>query len=189
MRFWGVLGLSLLIAWVLGRTPYSPLKKHEWMLLAIGLTQVPLPASLVVVAWLFALKARGRMDFANGTKVVCNLLQVALVFLTVIAIGIFITIVAAGLLGHPDMFIQGNASSQELLRWYEARVSGGLPQPMCLSISIWWYRLAMLLWALWLASSLIRWLLWGWQQFTTGGYFRVSKKSETPPPLPKSTAK
>jgi len=42
----------------------------------------------------------------------------------------------------------------------------------------------MLAWALWLAASLIRWLRWAWEQFSTGGCFR--RKAETlvtPPPL------
>jgi hypothetical protein len=43
----------------------------------------------------------------------------------------------------------------------------------------------MLLWALWLAASLIRWLRWAWSQFSGGGYFRkMGSKALTPPPLP-----
>ena len=30
----------------------------------------------------------------------------------------------------------------------------------------------MLGWALWLAFSLLRWLKWGWQQFSTGGMWK-----------------
>ena len=43
----------------LGRLARSPLRTVEWMLLVIGLTQVPLPAALVVVGWLFFLAWRG----------------------------------------------------------------------------------------------------------------------------------
>jgi len=89
------------------------------------------------------------------------------------------------------MFIRGNDSSRTLLRWYEARCDGVLPQPLCYSISIWWYRLMMLLWALWLAAALIRWLHRGWQQFSSGGCFRGNPPPATqdmlsppPPPLP-----
>jgi len=43
----------------------------------------------------------------------------------------------------------------------------------------------MLAWALWLASSLIRWLTWGWTQFSKGGLARrLWKKKSTLPPLP-----
>lgn len=83
------------------------------------------------------------------------------------------------------MFISGNNSTRTLLRWYEARCDGALPQSQCFSISVWWYRLLMLLWALWLALSLIRWLAWGWRQFSAGALIRrKSKILNTPPPLP-----
>jgi hypothetical protein len=38
-----------------------------------------------------------------------------------------------------------------------------------ISISVWFYRLLMLAWALWLAAALLRWLHWGWSQFSHGG--------------------
>jgi hypothetical protein len=171
VRFWGILLGSLLAAWVLGRIGRSPLKTHEWMLLAIGLTQIPLPFALVVVGWLFALAWRGGASFPKLLSWTHNSLQVLLVFVTLVVLGIFIGIVAEGLLGNPEMFIRGNGSSRTMLQWFEASGHGGLPQPHCLSISIWWYRLLMLLWALWLAASLIRWLGWGWRQFNTGGAF------------------
>jgi hypothetical protein len=186
VRFWGILLGSLLAAWVLGRMARSPLKTHEWMLLSIGLTQIPLPAALVVVAWLFLLAWRGGESFPRLPDWTHNLLQVLLVVISAGVLGIFIAIVAEGLLGSPEMFIRGNDSTRALLRWYEARCAGTLPQPFCFSISVWWYRLLMLLWALWLASALIRWLLWGWKQFNAGGCFRREPKAAGPPPLPRT---
>ncbi len=186
VRFWVILLGSLIAAWVLGRLASSPLKTHEWMLLAIGLTQIPLPAALVVVAWLFILAWRGGGSFPKLPDWTHNLLQVLLAFITLVVLGIFIAIVAEGLLGSPEMFISGNGSYQTMLRWYEARVDGALPQPFCFSISIWWYRLLMLLWALWLAAALIRWLTWGWRQFNAGGCFHRKAKVTVPPPLPRA---
>jgi len=185
VRFWGILLASLLTAWALGRLAHSPLRPHEWMLLAIGLTQIPLYLALVVVGWLFFLKWRGSASFQRLHPWGHNLLQVSLIFLTILALGIFIAIVAEGLLGSPEMFIRGNDSTRTLLGWYEARCDATLPQPQCFSVSIWWYRLLMLLWALWLAAALIRWLLWGWQQFSAGACFRrVTPTTPPPPPLP-----
>jgi len=191
VRFWGILLGSLLIAWVLGRMTQSPLRSIEWMLLAIGLTQIPLPLALVIVGWLFFLVWRGSGSFLRLPPWTHNLLQLFLIFLTLCALGIFVAIVREGLLGSPEMFIRGNDSSRTLLRWYEARCDGVLPQPLCYSISIWWYRLMMLLWALWLAAALIRWLHRGWQQFSSGGCFRGNPPPATqdmlsppPPPLP-----
>ncbi len=185
VRFWGILICAFLAAWALGRAPLSPLRALEWMLLAIGLTQVPLPAALVVVVWLFLLAWRGR-DAASGLSAwVFNLLQFLLIALTAISLAIFLAVVWEGLLGSPEMFIVGNGSDRTLLRWYQARAEGLLPRPGFLSISIWWYRFLMLAWALWLAAALIRWLQWAWVQFSAGGSFRRKKKNvATPPPLP-----
>lgn len=187
VRFWGILVCSLIAAGVLGRLPHSPLRPLEWMLLAVGLTQVSLPAALVVILWLFLLAWRGSASFLNLSRWQFNLLQLTLILLSAISLGVLIDVVAEGLLGKPEMFILGNGSSHTVLKWYQARCEAALPQPGCLSVSIWWYRFLMLAWALWLASSLIRWLRWGWGQFSTGECFRPGKKmAATPPPLPKS---
>ncbi len=172
VRFWGILLSSLLVAWVLARLNHSPLRVYEWMLLAIGLTQIPLPFALVVVSWLFALVWRGGESFPKFSVWIHNLFQFLLICLTLGVLGIFIGIVAAGLLGSPEMFIIGNDSSRTMLHWFEASSHDGLPQPFIFSISIWWYRVLMLLWALWLALSLLRWLGWAWKQFNAEGCFR-----------------
>ncbi len=194
VRFWGILICALLAAIALGRVRHSPLRTVEWMLLVIGLTQVPLPAALVVVAWLFLLGWRGGeacQRLGNGSF---NTLQIFLILLTVCALGTLITAVGEGLLGNPEMFIVGNESTRTALRWFQARSEPLLPRPRCWSISIWWYRFFMLLWALWLAAALIRWLRRGWDAFGSGGYFHRKPKpaqtspkpAPTPPPLPKN---
>ncbi len=185
VRFWGILACSLLAALVLGRLKGSPLRIAEWMLLVIGLTQVPLPAALAVVGWLFLLAWRGRVSFQQLGDVSYNVLQVVIVGVTAIAMGILVFAVGAGLLGDPKMFIIGNGSTRTVLRWYQDRSGGLLPQPGCGSISIWWYRFLMLLWALWLAAALIRWLRKGWENFTVGGWLRRGDRARSgPPPLP-----
>ncbi|MEQ1859594.1 MAG: hypothetical protein ABMA13_06635, partial [Chthoniobacteraceae bacterium] len=114
-----------------------------------------------------------------------NALQFALIALTASALGILITAVGEGLLGDPEMFITGNGSTRTALRWFQARSENLLPTPGCFSISIWFYRVFMLAWALWLAAALIHWLRWGWQNFSAGGFVRRSPKpAVTPPPLP-----
>ncbi len=184
VRFWVVLATALIAAAILSWLKTSPLRLYEWMLLAIGLTQVPLPTALIVVGWLFFLVWRGRPAFASLPALPFNLLQVFLIFLTLSAMAVFIAVVGAGLLGNPEMFIIGNGSTPDALRWYQASSGELLPQPACFSISIWWYRIFMLIWALWLAASLIRWLRWGWNQFSAGGCFRgKSKPVVKPPPL------
>ncbi|GAB4178524.1 MAG: hypothetical protein Fur0032_19000 [Terrimicrobiaceae bacterium] len=182
VRFWVVLACSLIAAAVLASMRLSPLSLPEWMLLGIGLTQVPLPAALFVVGWLFFLSWRGTNHFRSLPAWGFNVFQVALVGVTALALGILVAVVGEGLLGSPEMFITGNESTRTMLRWFAARSPGPLPEPVFYSVSIWWYRFLMLAWALWLAASLIRWLRWGWGQFLSGGFFR--KKQPTPPPVP-----
>jgi hypothetical protein len=184
VRFWSLLAVALLAAFLLGRVAASPLRPHQWMLLSLGLTQIPLPAALIVVAWLFFLVWRGSLGFGKLPNWGYNVLQMALVLVTLVALGIFIAIVNQGLLGDPEMFILGNGSNRYALHWYQAHLDGVLAEPLVVSVSIWWYRLLMLLWALWLAASLVRWLGWGWRQFANGGVFRrAPKKPPAPPPL------
>jgi hypothetical protein len=185
VRFWIILACSILAAWILGRIGLSPLRTIEWVLLLIGLTQVPLAAALTVIAWLFLLKARGQSGLVPLSVIRHNLLQIFLMLLTAAALGILVTAVGEGLLGNPEMFISGNGSDRTSLIWYQARSGTVLPRPGCFSISIWWYRFLMLLWALWLALAVIRWLRWGWENFSRGGIFRRNPRaSAVPPPLP-----
>lgn len=185
VRFWVVLACSLLAACILGRLAASPLRTTEWMLLGVGLTQVPLPAALLVIGWLFYLSWRGSESFSRLPAWGFNILQLGLIALTVSALGVFVAVVAEGLLGNPEMFIAGNGSTRRSLQWYLARCGEELPRPECLSVSIWWFRLLMLVWALWLAAALLRWLRLAWARFSTGGCFRgwSKKKPAVPPPL------
>jgi hypothetical protein len=101
-----------------------------------------------------------------------NVAQVFMACLTAAMVGVLIFAVAAGLLGSPRMFILGNDSTQTALRWFEPRSGPVLPGCGVWSVSIWWYRLLMLLWALWLAWSLLKWLAAAWKAFATGGILR-----------------
>lgn len=182
VRFWTVLACSLLAAWALSRMRVSQVGAVQWMLLAIGLTQVPLVAALTVVAWLLLLEWRGRPSVLALPNSAFNSLQILLIALTAASLIILLVVVASGLLGSPDMFIRGNNSTQFLLQWYAPQSGELLPTPISFSLSIWWYRLLMLVWALWLAATLIGWLSWGWKQFSSGGCFRGKPKTVTPPP-------
>lgn len=186
VRFWVILAVSLLAAWILGRRTESPLASWEWMLLAIGLTQIHIVSSLLVVAWLFSITFRRRLDPQSLKGLEFNFLQVSNVILTIIAIGLLVSVVTAGLLGTPRMFIVGNDSFEGNLNWFTPRSDKNLPEPWVLSVSIWYYRLLMLVWALWLANSLLYWLKEWWRSLTHGGGWRTW----TPPtPLPKSGRK
>jgi len=83
-----------------------------------------------------------------------------------------VSAVKKGLLGYPEMQVMGNGSTAYNLLWYSDRVSGPTARAWILSVPMYVYRLLMLAWALWLASSLISWLKWGWESVTRGGYWK-----------------
>ncbi len=185
VRFWSMLICALLAAWALGRLPRSPLTRLQWALLMVGLTQVHLAGALLVVGWLFLLAWRGSEAAVRQPARSFNLVQVLLVLGTALSLGILLVVVYQGLLGNPEMFIRGNGSSRFTLNWYSAQAPTLLPQPGIFSVSAWFYRILMLLWALWLSHSLIRWLTWGWKQFTDGGAWQSRAR---PPVMPSKGA-
>jgi hypothetical protein len=181
VRFWVILVVSLLVAWLLGSRLSSPLATWEWMLLAIGLTQVHIVSSLLIVAWLFSINLRRQLDPNSIKWFSFNFLQVSNVILTLVAIGLLIGVVTAGLLGSPKMFIIGNESFEGNLNWFTPRSDKTLPTPWVLSVSIWYYRLLMLVWALWLANSLLHWLKEWWRSLVQGAGWRVWGRNPSRP--------
>jgi hypothetical protein len=173
---WGILIVLLLVAYGLyrasvGRVPVSFL---SWALLAIGLSQVEVLFGVLVVAWFFSLYGRKQMsiDTANWKF---NLTQIGLVILTLISMSILLWVIQQGLLGIPEMQITGYGSNAYQLNWYQDRVHDMLPQALVVSVPLMVYRLLMLAWALWLAFSLLKWLKWAWQCFSSDGLWRSVK--------------
>ena len=169
VRFWAVLACALLAAWVLGMARGVPLNRLQWVLLMLGLTQVHVIAALVVVGWFFLLSDRAARGCDRMGRGSFNLRQLLIVVHTLITLSVLLTVVGEGLLGRPQMFIVGNGSTRDLLWWFQPRVEQTLPEPYIVSVSVWFYRLLMLAWALWLANSLVGWLKWAWEQFSDGG--------------------
>lgn len=169
--FWSLLAIIVLLAVGLSRISFTPLRFHHWLLLGIGLTQIPLWMAFIVVGWLLALGLRKNWQHASAGKVF-NLVQIGLVLLTLLALSVLFFAIQQGLLGLPNMQISGNRSYGAVLRWYQDRSSASLPQAWVLSVPLLVYRLLMLSWALWLAFALLRWLRWGWDCFSQQGLWR-----------------
>ncbi len=165
--FWGVLLVILMLSPGLGKIPLTPLKARHWFLLLIGLSQIPLESAGIVVAWLMLLGWR-KTQQASGLRYF-NALQVMLGLLTVVSLGLLFLAVEQGLLGSPDMQIIGNQSSAFNLNWYQDRTPSTLPSATLISVPLIVYRVLMLLWSLWLAVSLLNWLKWGWECFSSNG--------------------
>ena len=169
--FWPYLVFLLAVAYLLGRAvPGSPLTSLQWVLLGLGLSVLPALAALVVAAFVFALAWRGRRP-PRGTWAFDGL-QLLLAAWALASLGVLYVAVHQGLLFRPDMQVAGNGSSDTVLRWYADRVSGPLPVAGVVSLPLWVYRVAMLLWALWLASALVRGTGPAWRSYSEGGLWR-----------------
>ncbi len=173
--FWGVLLVVLIGSVIVGRIKESPLKTWQWFLLGTGLTLATPIMIIIVAGWLLAMNYRPKLQYVES-RALFNGGQVLLVLLTLIALGTLMFALRQGLLGWPDMQISGNSSNAWNLHWFQDRAESLLPQPWVISVPLLVYRILMLLWALWLAFSLISWLRNGWHNFTVGGLWRAGEK-------------
>ncbi|MDP2345878.1 MAG: hypothetical protein Q8O67_33370 [Deltaproteobacteria bacterium] len=184
--FWSFLVIVVVTALALSRVPVSTLKAHQWVLLSLGLTQVPVVVAALVAGWLLVLGWRAKPLFTERGRVhdaVFDLFQLTLVGWTVVAVVGFGYSIHEGLLGNPDMQIEGNGSSGTALRWYADRATSTVPLVTAWSVPMMAYRLAMLAWALWSAQALIRWLREGFKAFGAGGFYREPWKSAPKKPF------
>lgn len=185
--FWSATFVVILAAIALGLIPMTPLRTHHWILLGIGFSAVYIKSLLLVIGWLFALEFRKRLP-SNTPLLLFNVIQLVLIALTVLAFGALMFVVQQGLMSAPEMQIFGNGSSNLFLHWYQDRTDSMVPQGWVFSLPLWTYRLAMLAWALWLASALIGWLRWGWECFSANGLWRKSERAIPPASEEKSVA-
>lgn len=184
VTLWLYVLLLLLVARPLGRLAPTPLHTRDWFLLGAGMTQIPLPAAVLVVLWLLVLGYRHRLRPKQWWSY--SFLQLVLLGATFIALCILYAAVHTGLLVQPDMQVAGAGSWGSRLQWYADQVKDALPRPYVVWLPLWVWRVLMLLWALWLASRLLRWLPWAWERFTAAGPILAGPKSfpagSSPPP-------
>jgi hypothetical protein len=178
---WSVLVVIVIAGLLLGRTSLTPLRPRHWILLGLGFVPLSVGAAAVVAGYLLALGWR-RDRFRARSPWLHNLVLVALGLWTIAAAGVLFVVVQQGLLASPDMQIAGNGSSPGQLAWYSDRAPGPLPTAWAVSLPLFAYHLAMLAWALWLASALIRWSRWVWSCFAEGGLWRPVRQQPAPPP-------
>lgn len=185
--FWGMLLVMGLLSLLLAKANFAPLKSWHWFALLLGLSQIPLELALIVIAWFILLGTKSRwtaqqpglatnetLDInqyqqQKRSTYLYNSRQILLVILTFTAAACLFMAVEKGLLGNPEMQISGNLSSAYELLWYQDRSSADLPVAQVISVPLWVYRGLMLLWSLWLALALLKWLQWGWQCFAAQG--------------------
>jgi len=188
--YWGELLVLLLIAYGLSKLGWTPLRLRDWLLLGVGFSTFSWIAPAVVVAWLFALAWRERHGAALEGKYRFDGMQIALVGLSIAAAMALITAVPYGLLGNPDMHVV-NPAGDGVLHWFADQSSDALPAAGVVSVPMWLYRTAMLVWALWLANAVLGWLRWGLKAWLAGGYWRrlrrVKASAEAVPAEPSAS--
>ena len=177
---WGLLLVLVFIAYAFSQLKSLPLSFGAWLLLLVGLSQLHIISCAVVIGWL-ALIAYYKNLAEKQTAPAYNALQLLVGLWAVVAALVLIAAVQKGLLGLPSMHIEGNGSSANNLLWYEDRSDETLPTAWVLSVPLIAYRVMMLLWSLWLAFSVLRWVRWAWQEFSRGGLWRkpIVKKAKS----------
>lgn len=185
--FWGFLLTILLGGLILGRLSLSPLKDWQWMLLVLGLTQIPVPVALIIVGWFFILAWRKKKPPHHFFW--HNSLQIVIGMWTLGALVCLFAAVYSGLAVQPDMQVSGASSSDTELIWYVDRIDGSMPQPWVLSLPDLAWKVLMLLWSLWLAWSLVKWSRWGWKAFSRGRLWLPIPKTPTPASSAPASAK
>lgn len=173
--FWGKLILALLLSIALSIGSWSPLSRLDWFLLMAGLTQHHASSWLLVFIWFgaFALRRRIASQLLKSTFLF-NLVQFALASGTIVFLSVMYFITKSNLLSLADMQVTGAGSSMFMLKWYVDRFANGesSPQVAVYSLPLWFWSAMMLVWALWFASRLYRWLIWAWECINAGGGWR-----------------
>jgi len=168
--YWAELAVFVLAAFILGRISLSPLRTHEWLLLGLGLSTFSWPVLLGFGAWAFLMSWRGRRS-PVGHRYIFNAAQVLLALLTLGMLVALIGSIMNGLLGSPSMHIRSPVVGGTL-SWFLDRSEGMTPSAGTISVSLWWYKAAMLAWALWLSFALLSWLRFAWTAFGFDGLWR-----------------
>jgi hypothetical protein len=180
--YWGELVIFLAVAYALGRVRQAPLRTHEWLLLGLGLSTFSWSVLLLFAGWIFAMRWRETFPVQELAPRRFQLMQIGLVVLSAAAVVLLVAAIPYGLLANPDMRISGAGQSVYELHWFNDKAEGVLPAPWVLSLSLWWYKAAMLMWALWLAFALARWLPAAWRALGAGGYWRRAEAASTSEP-------
>jgi len=172
--YWSEIAAFLLLALVLGRQSWSPLRTHEWLLLGLGLSTQSWGVLAAVALWFLALRWRAQWAPAGIANWRFNGVQLALLLLTAVALaGLLFAGIKYGFLSTPDMGVTGAGSGGNTFAWFVDRTASVLPEPAVLSVPIGVYKALVFAWALWIAWQLaMHWLPWAWRAWTHAGFWR-----------------
>lgn len=185
MLFWGVLfviiAAAFILTWLQKRFALPvPIALTGWLLLGVGLSTVN-SFGLIFIALFFILmalriKTANQGGFDTWSDRQFNAMQVGLIGLSLLSLLMLVVAIPDGLLSTPQMQVTGNGSYAFSYNWYQDRiVDGEFPVATVVSVPLLVYRLVMLLWSLWLAMKLVKWVVWAWNGFNTGGVWKSHK--------------
>lgn len=169
--YWGQFLVFILLALLLSKIAFSPLKTWQWLLLGFGLS-LNNWATLILLATWFASLTATKFRSESMSKSTFNLSQLSLYILSLITLMAVVVSIPMSLLSHPDMGIEGNNSYANHLIWFADQSQGKLPDISVLSVPTLVYKGIMLLWVMWLSLSLLTWVKWAWSKIGAQGYWR-----------------
>ena len=169
--YWSALLVFIALAFVLARSGLTSVPFRDWLLLGLGLSTVSWWVLALLVVWFLVLRWR-EQQLTMPTGGIFNLQQFALMAFSVIAVLVLVGSVPAALLSSPDMMLTGNGSYGNQLNWFADYSSDELPNVSVISVPMWLYKGAMLLWAIWLSFALLRWIKLAWQAVNVGGFWQ-----------------
>jgi len=179
--FWGSFLALMLFAVALGRyQSITTLNTAQWLILLAGLSQIHAAGLFILVAWFVCFNRRKPFsDRLLKRPILFNMTQIGLAGLTLIALSVLLYSMHQGLLGSPEMQIAGNHSYGGHLKWYQDRVGAQLSDIALYTVPLYVYRVVMMLWAMWLAWSLIDWLKINWILYAYNGLWKTVKKPKS----------
>ena len=171
--YWGELLAFILIALLVARVKFSPLNTVQWLILGLGLSLNNWGVLVLIALW-FASITASKSRPKDTTQIMFNLSQLFLYAFSAVAILSLISVVPISLLSNPSMGIEGYQSYGNTLTWFADKADGQLPSVTILSISVWFYKAMMLVWVIWLSTSILSWIKWAWKTIGIHGYWQSS---------------
>lgn len=107
-----------------------------------------------------------------------NLYQFLLLGLAFASFNYFLSGVYQGLLGTPDMMVRSFEPSKGVFYFFVDKVDKGFFDAQVISIPLWWWRILILIWALWISRALVGRFGGIWGLLCLGGLWhkKTSKK-------------
>jgi hypothetical protein len=173
---WGLIPMFVLIAFGIAQSTLTPFRFFTAFVFLLGLSMQPLSMGVVIFGFFIAVGLRGKRLLSGS---IGNLMQIALAVWAFLAVSQLFAAIRGGLLGSPNMRIAGNGSNSYFLIWSQDVSAGVMPSVAVYSVPLFAFRICMLLWAIWLAFSIIRWGSWVWTQYSYGGVWASEKAAGT----------